>query len=1396
MEEEREEASQSAAAVLVANSAGSSSSLRMGLRRRRRGGDGDGDGDGDGAAARPLEIETPPPASAAAASASASLPAPSAMGTRTDGANASTSPSSNTGSSGYNGDYLSDYETLLASNEGEGDVSRTVSAVVEDMRRKGGRPRRRRRQQQQQQQQQQQGDRNAARKVPLIPTSNRTAISPPEVGRTFSTASPPLPSSSSGGTSSGSDKSRRRRRNSSGTSTNNGSSSHSTVLDHHAESILQVDAHFRYSSAASCVVYVLLVLLSFRSCPAEQIQPLGGLERNASALAAILLFVSFVSTLLPLLYRGRTGSVSGVIVGALVVQTVAFTSNVLMATIAVPVVIDPVAGTRVHLLRWCEWAPLAFLMTFLTEAVGVPDGDADAAGGDSTSTSSSSSGKKNMSKTRDWRTDHLLAAYGNSLAQGLSTLCGFIFPFCPGFKSWMFCMLLSCALFLVIYYRLLVGTRRHRRMVCGTSVDEIELYSRSSLSLKLLRTCTFLWTALVLSYFLSTVGPIAFPNVELLQDGSLTMVSECVMDVAAKYLYMFIIVDVHDHVFDQGARAERRLEELRQMMAVVWDSSSDVIGISVRSVNGTVTTMLSPTYLKIYERRKEKLRTKTSNDPGTDQPQRENRKESQGNALIFELDANDFKRGGNKEEKEACSRVRGSRGVCNDDGGAARLVEPKIVYNIEFAAGSRRRKAPTPQGEDSEETARRRAYGNVTGYTARKRPDICAKELSSVAELVIRSWNLDSKDNTLLMQDLLLLQNEDDHFIRCETKVTRLEENALVIVVRDISERFHRFEAEKKVISETTAREKDAEANRFTRHEVKNGLLAAIGLCDSLHDSLIDKETSSNKGFMTTGRRAGDSSDVASTEKLGKLLSLHTSLSALQKMPLSSGGSSVTRLMTDLSRCLGELDKTLHEVLDTVLAEAMARDVIHEVYEPLLEEVDISSILCSSNVSVFDKDSRLERFPLLTHPCPLPLFAFDPQLLKYIHRNAVSNGCKYGRKGGLVLTEVHYDASARMFRMDVINLPGEHHEKILGMGEAASVAVFSPRKRLHSGFDRSRSRSEFIESHSSGDGAWIMHKCAKTLGGECSIKFETHRTVFSFRCPITTFEEAVNRNTSVHPSIFKLPENVWGIAIDDSKIQRKLLARFFHLAGVRDDRCIVQGGTMQEIKNFDDFVVNHIEQYPNDYVVVIADENLDAMNDDIMAKHTTVSGSKCIENIRRRLLPDQERRMLALVRSANDSSRDVAIYCARAHGFLPKAPIKRQRVLEMLAPAWEKRFPPGGWADEDAHTDSVEPCVPSLEAEPADSDEDLDLLVDMSELRGEVEELHVMCSADEELLAERWQIIWERLHALKGDLKSLPSNGRAAAAVEMITSLRGTTLPPNFKERWVSIHSLIKSLWS
>ena len=43
-----------------------------------------------------------------------------------------------------------------------------------------------------------------------------------------------------------------------------------------------------------------------------------------------------------------------------------------------------------------------------------------------------------------------------------------------------------------------------------------------------------------------------------------------------------------------------------------------------------------------------------------------------------------------------------------------------------------------------------------------------------------------------------------------------------------------------------------------------------------------------------------------------------------------------------------ELDKILHKILNTVMAKAMARNVIHEVYEPKLEHVDVLILLNST----------------------------------------------------------------------------------------------------------------------------------------------------------------------------------------------------------------------------------------------------------------------------------------------------------------------------------------------------------------------------------------------------------------------------------------------------------------
>ena len=177
-----------------------------------------------------------------------------------------------------------------------------------------------------------------------------------------------------------------------------------------------------------------------------------------------------------------------------------------------------------------------------------------------------------------------------------------------------------------------------------------------------------------------------------------------------------------------------------------------------------------------------------------------------------------------------------------------------------------------------------------------------------------------------------------------------------------------------------------------------------------------------------------------------------------------------------------------------------------------------------------------------------------------------------------------------------------------------------------------------------------------------------------------------------------------------------------------------------------------------------------------------MSGSLCIESIRKRVLPDQERRMLALVRSANDSANDVAIYNSRAHGFLPKAPLQRDKIPDMISPLWEKRYPKA--------------LAKSL-YESKGSDEDVDegyeseIIISRTDLRQSVIAIEkILAGLEEEDLPRRWGMIWEKLHALKGDMLTYDSGDEVRQVVYQINSLRGRSLPPNFMKRWDDIKKL------
>lgn len=291
------------------------------------------------------------------------------------------------------------------------------------------------------------------------------------------------------------------------------------------------------------------------------------------------------------------------------------------------------------------------------------------------------------------------------------------------------------------------------------------------------------------------------------------------------------------------------------------------------------------------------------------------------------------------------------------------------------------------------------------------------------------------------------------------------------------------------------------------------------------------------------------------------------------------------------------------------------------------------------------------------------------------------------------------------------------------------------------------------------------------------------KTTFSFRCPVVPFSEIILSSSALQKE-FKLPSNMYAIALDDSKIQRKLLARYFTYAGVPEDRVRIFGGTTKEIKTFDDWAFSFIVEHPDDYFLFIVDENLDVHDDQIATREGTVSGSSCVSKIRRRLLSDQERRILALIRSANDSANDVAIYNSRAHGYLPKAPIKPAKVLEELAPLWLSRFPP---------LEGELERVPSKTLLSDRDGERGELDITTCDLMESVTSIDKMINGNDEDRSKQWPGIWEKLHILKGDLLTLTNDEgkNLSDATEIIDEMRGVEMPLDFVERWKTLQLMI-----
>ena len=261
------------------------------------------------------------------------------------------------------------------------------------------------------------------------------------------------------------------------------------------------------------------------------------------------------------------------------VQLMAVLTDLIMAALPVPVVMDPYLKTRVHLVRWLEWTFAGYMMTFLIEII-----------------------------------DRGQNVYAHSLAltQGASTACALFFPFMPNDYCYVSLMALSFALFFVLFPRL----RRKRRAAAEAISKMVELRAAAETSIvgvilalnaqgearrviqaaALITICTVVWSVFVFVFFMEPVARTFFAHRN--KDPVWPFVVNSVLHVVVKLFFSGFIVACEESLFSRESRRKQIDDAVRTFLGTGLESAGDCVGF-VREHEDRVTTVFSPRFLRM-----------------------------------------------------------------------------------------------------------------------------------------------------------------------------------------------------------------------------------------------------------------------------------------------------------------------------------------------------------------------------------------------------------------------------------------------------------------------------------------------------------------------------------------------------------------------------------------------------------------------------------------------------------------------------------------------------------------------------------------------------------------------------------------------------------------------------
>lgn len=204
---------------------------------------------------------------------------------------------------------------------------------------------------------------------------------------------------------------------------------------------------------------------------------------------------------------------NSIVIAGLMVSNCALVANGILAFLPTVVKESAVLGTRIYVVRWCEWVPTAGLMTLMADIV---------------------------SSTRQ---RGLFVPCLVGLGQLLSTFAGMCLAYTESRFIWSVMLLFAIVLYASLYPRLWYKYKILRDTDWDTY--DIEIHERHRFGFQLLALCLIVWTILVVMFFVNLIAVRTLPESHAFRHEAFPMFVDGTFDVVAKGLFTRLIIDIH-----------------------------------------------------------------------------------------------------------------------------------------------------------------------------------------------------------------------------------------------------------------------------------------------------------------------------------------------------------------------------------------------------------------------------------------------------------------------------------------------------------------------------------------------------------------------------------------------------------------------------------------------------------------------------------------------------------------------------------------------------------------------------------------------------------------------------------------------------------------------------------